>query len=72
MAGDTVTLQESYTTRFGTVWPPGTEVEVEQKLRAGWQCGYRTPDGRVGTQSLLRDELPPEVRIILTGKVGTA
>jgi hypothetical protein len=61
MVGDTVTLKKKYTTRFGTEWPKGTELDVEQKLRQGWQVGYRTPDGRVGTQSILREDLPPEV-----------
>jgi hypothetical protein len=61
MVGDTVKLKKKYTTRFGTEWPKGTELDVEQKLRQGWQVGYRTPDGRVGTQSILREDLPPEV-----------
>jgi hypothetical protein len=61
MVGDTVTLKKKYTTRFGTEWPKGTELDVEQKLRQGWQIGYRTPDGRVGTQSILKEDLPPEV-----------
>jgi len=61
MVGDTVKLKKKYTTRFGTEWPKGTELDVEQKLRQGWQVGYRTPDGRVGTQSILKEDLPPEV-----------
>lgn len=61
MVGDTVTLKKKYTTRFGTEWPKGTELEVEQRLRQGWQIGYRTPTGAVGTQSILKEDLPPEV-----------
>lgn len=72
MVGDIVTLGADYTTRFGTVWPAGSEIEVEQKVRHGWQCGYKTPDGRVGTQSILREELPPEVRQMLVETVGAA
>lgn len=71
MVGETVTLQNDYTTRFGTVWPAGSEIEVEQRVRHGWQCGYKTPDGRIGTQSLLRDEIPPEVRQMLTAALGS-
>lgn len=67
MIGDTIILETKYTTRFGTEWPPGTELEVEQKLRKGYQIGFKTPDGRVGTQSLLREELPDEVGQMLSG-----
>lgn len=61
MVGEVVTLKQKYVTRFGTEWPKGTELEVEQKVRMGWQIGYKTKDGRVGTQSILKEELPPEV-----------
>ena len=61
MVGDTVKLKKKYTTRFNTEWPKGTEITVEQKLRQGYQIGYVTPAGKVGTQSILREELPPEV-----------
>jgi hypothetical protein len=70
MIGDTVTLRSDYTTRWGTLWPAGSEIEVEQKLRQGWQVGYKTPDGRVGTQSILRQDLPPEVEKMLVETVG--
>ena len=61
MVGEVVTLKQKYVTRFGTEWPKGTKLVVEQKLRQGWQIGYETPKGSVGTQSILRDALPPEV-----------
>ena len=61
MTYDTITLASDYTTRGGTTWQAGTELELEQRLRQGWQVGYKTPDGRVGTASIPRDELPPEV-----------
>jgi hypothetical protein len=66
MSYDTITLTADYTTRGGVGWPAGTELELEQKLRQGWQVGYRTPDGRVGTASVPRDELPPEVSQVLS------
>lgn len=62
MTYDTIILVGDYTTRGGIPWQTGTEIELEQKLRQGWQIGYRTPDGRVGTASVPRDELPDEVR----------
>jgi hypothetical protein len=61
MSIDTITLTSDYTTRGGIPWQAGTELELEQKLRQGLQIGYRTPDGRVGTASIPRNELPPEV-----------
>ena len=65
MVGEEVKLKQKYVTRFGTEWPKGTELEVEQKLRQGWQIGYVTPKGAVGTQSILKEELPPEVAKML-------
>lgn len=62
MDHDSIVLTSEYTTRGGVAWPAGTELELEQKIRQGWQIGYRTPDGRVGTASVPRDELPDEVR----------
>ena len=61
MSYDTITLTTDHTTLAGMTWPAGTLLELEQKLRRGWQVGYKTPDGRVGTASIPRDELPPEV-----------
>lgn len=61
MVGTFVTLTADYTTRFGTEWPAGTELELEGKLRKGWQIGFRTPEGEVGTESILYENLPPEV-----------
>lgn len=66
MTYDTITLTADYTTRGGVRWQLGTELELEQKLRQGWQIGYRTPDGRIGTASVPRDELPDDVRQALT------
>lgn len=65
MVGKPVKLKNKYITRFGTEWPKGTELEVEQKVRQGWQIAYKTPKGGVGSQSILRDELPPEVALML-------
>jgi len=65
MVGEVVKLKQKYVTRFGTEWPKGTELTVEQKLRQGWQIGYVTPKGAVGTQSILKEELPPEVAKML-------
>ena len=66
MTYDTITLAADYTTRGAIPWQAGTELELEQKLRQGWQIGYKTPDGRVGTASVPRDELPLEVRQALS------
>lgn len=66
MTYDTITLAADYTTRGGIPWQAGTQLELEQKLRQGWQIGYKTPDGRVGTASVPRDELPLEVRQALS------
>lgn len=65
MQFETITLLTTYTTRGGIIWPPNTELELEQKLRQGWQIGYKTPDGRIGTASIPRDELPPEVSVVI-------
>jgi len=62
MIHETIILVGDYTTRGGVLWPAGTELELEQKLRQGWQIGYKALDGRVGTASIPRDELPDEVR----------
>ena len=37
MVGEVVTLKQKYVTRFGTEWPKGTELAVEQKVRQGWE-----------------------------------
>ena len=69
MVGTIVTLDADYTTRFGTQWPSGTELELEGKLRKGWQIGFKTPEGEVGTESILKEELPPEV-VAALGSAG--
>jgi hypothetical protein len=50
MVGTIVTLEADYTTRFGTQWPSGTELELEGKLRKGWQIGFKTPEVRISVQ----------------------
>lgn len=65
MSYETITLLAPYVTRGGIIWPPDTELELEQKIRQGWQIGYKTPDGRIGTASIPRDELPPEVSVVI-------
>jgi hypothetical protein len=71
MVGATTTLETDYVTRFGNKWSRGTELEIEGKLRRTWLIGFRTPEGEVGSESIPREELPPEVARLLGEDVST-
>ena len=65
MLTDIVELQTEFQPPFGPAWPVGTEVEIAQKTRHGWQVEYKTLDNRAGSQAIPRSGLPPELSALV-------